>query len=367
MVRLFRYAKSLAGQELARWRRRRAFPTRCEYLPPQLRKHPDSRDFAADGSLAATLPVSLYWGMERNVDLDGVRPPGIPRWLGFFDWVVGFEYGWADTGQFPESVFCEPRYVPELLAFLSKTWPSPPKSKSLLAITIGPDYLLSWQRKKLIRQCGDYFACIFYEAKDVDLDHVQTLPMGLTEHYSRSNADYVLALAQGLSRQPPTPSEELSVLAAWGAWWPGLDDLIPDRQEARAFAASSDLVTTGQFPSNEWFDALTTYDFMMCPLGNGIQASKMIEALLMGCIPIATRHPTFVELYERGMPMLLVNEWTDLNENRLREAHEKLFPRVMEFRETLLNLEKWWEFSFPCHTHAHSGASNGAVSPETPR
>lgn len=289
--------------------------------------------------------------MERNVDLDGVRPPGIPQWLGRFDWVVGFEYGWADTEHFPNSVFCEPRYLRELLAFLKRHWPSPPQTRSLLAVTVGPDFLLSWQRRTLMKELSRYFSWIFYEAKDVDLAGIGVLPMGLTEHYSRANADHVRALARGVRRSERAGSEQLSVLAAWGAWWPGLDDLIPDRRRAREFASASPIVTAQQFPSSEWFEALTQFDFMLCPLGNGIQAPKMVEAIMMGCIPIATSHPTFVELEERGMPMLLLGEWEELTEELLRDVYPDLFRRVMAFRESILDLDRWWEFSFPCHPH----------------
>jgi len=295
--------------------------------------------------------VTLYWGMERNVDLDGVHPPGIPHWLGRFEWVVGFEYGWADSERFPKSVFCEPRYLPELLGFLKRRWPEPPWTQSLLAVAVGPDFLLSWQRHKLLKLLDRYFSCIFYEAKDIHLPGISALPMGLTEHYSRGNADHVLALARSLKRTERPPGAELSVLAAWGAWWPGLDELIPDRRRAREFASNSHLVTEQQLPSSEWFDALTQFDFMFCPLGNGIQAPKMVEAIMMGCIPIATSHPTFIELEQRGMPMLLLGEWEQLTEKLLKEVYPDLFRRVMAFRDSILDLDLWWEFSFPCHPH----------------
>lgn len=343
--------KRFVGQDIARRRRRKAFPIIENYLPPKLRPHPSLLDFAAPGTLVAELPVTLYWGMERNVDLDGVSPPGIPHWLGRFDWVVGFEYGWADTERFPNSVFCEPQYLPKLLAFLKRRWPTPPQSQSLLAVAVGPDFLLSWQRRTLMKDLSRYFPCISYEAKDIPFPGISVLPTGLMEHYSRGNADHVLALVRSLERTERAPGDGLSVLAAWGAWWPGLDDLIPDRRRAREFASASPIVTAEQFPSSEWFEALTRFDFMLCPLGNGIQAPKMVEAIMMGCIPIATSHPTFVELEQRGMPMLLLGDWEELTEELLSEVYTDLFRRVTAFRESILDLDLWWEFSFPCHPH----------------
>lgn len=141
------------------------------------------------------------------------------------------------------------------------------------------------------------------------------------------------------------------VLAAWGSWWPSLDELIPDRLLAPRFAAESPLVQQQQFPSNQWFMALTQIDFMLCPLGNGIQAPKMVEAVLMGCIPIATKHPTFVELDRRGLPILLVDRWEDVTREVLEDSYSSLFARVTAFRGILLDLDEWWRFSFPCHEH----------------
>ena len=350
-VGLISASRTLVGQEIARYRRRKSFPVKVDYLPGHLRSEPEPSDFAPRGTLAATLPVTLYWGMERNIDLDGVRPPGVPHWMGKFDWVVGFEYGWANAQVFPRSVLCEPTYLPQLLAFLKKRWPDPQARASLLAVTVGPDFLLSWQRKRLLRGLSRYFSCVFYEAKDLESSSISVLPMGIIEHYSRANAGRVLELAQCLARQSRVNDGPPSVLAAWGAWWPGLDELVSDRRLAREFASRSPLITESVLSSDEWFSALAEFDFMLCPMGNGVQTSRMMEAILMGCIPIATGHPTFVELEQRGVPLLLVEAWEVIDDAMLIEAYESLFSKVQEFRHHLLDLDAWWSFSFPCHQH----------------
>jgi len=175
--------------------------------------------------------------------------------------------------------------------------------------------------------------------------------MGIIEHYSRANAGRVLELAQGLARQSRANDGPPSVLAAWGAWWPGLDELVSDRRLAREFASRSPLITESVLSSDEWFSALAEFDFMLCPMGNGVQTSRMMEAILMGCIPIATGHPTFVELEQRGVPLLLVEAWEVIDDAMLIEAYESLFSKVQEFRHHLLDLDAWWSFSFPCHQH----------------
>ena len=345
-------ARSAVGRGVARARRRRAFPVNANFLPPNLPSCPEAADFAPEGSLTARVPVTLYWGLDRNVEMDGFRPVGVPHWLGRFDWVVGFGWGWADTSRLPSSVYCEPTYLPALLTYLTSRWPDAWDPSGLLVVGAGPDFLLSWQSRKVLRGLRRYFSCVYYEAMDVEVPGVSIMPIGLTEHYVRSHAPYVMDLAQNLRRQRKPLGSPLTVLAAWGAWWPGLDALIPDRRAAREFAASSDLVTQQQLSSAEWFDALARFDFMLCPLGNGVQAPKLIEALLMGCVPIATRHPAWMELQSRGVPMLLVDDWKHLTQGLLQNSYPSLFPRVMEFRQKLLDLDQWWSFSFPCHSHS---------------
>jgi hypothetical protein len=269
--------------------------------------------------------------------------------MGRFDWVVGFEYGWANTDVFPESILCEPTYLPALLTYVKRRWPTPPAPGNLLAVAVGPDFLLSWQRKRVMAGLGDYFSYVYYEAKDIGLPGVDVMPTGFTEHYTRANADRVLERAVDLQRSAKPEGSNPTVLAAWGAWWPGLDALIPDRARAREFAATCSLVTEEQFTSEDYFEALSSFDFMLCPLGNGIQSPKIMEALLMGCIPIATRHSTIVELQQRGMPILIVEDWTDITDDLLRKHYPTLFSRAWEFRNTLLDLDRWWEFSFPNH------------------
>lgn len=340
-------ARKFAGEEVARVRRQKIIPVNSSYLPPRLRPRPEAADFAPPTSLAGRLPVTLYWGMERNVDLDGCLPPGIPHWLGRFDWVVGFEYGWANPDEFPRSVYCEPAYLPGLLSYLESRWPSPPNQDGFVASGAGPDYLLSWHRRRVIRGLQSYFSSIYYEAKDIDLPGVAVMPIGLTEHYVRASSHQVLELVLNLERTQRGSTHAPTVLGAWGAWWPSLDELIPDRARARRFAESSPIVTVQQLGSIEYFSALARFDFMLCPIGNGIQSPKLVEALLMGCIPIATRHPTLVELHKRGMPLLLVDTWNDVSRNLLMSEYPRLFRQTWDFRRQILDLNAWWDFSFP--------------------
>ena len=291
--------------------------------------------------------MTRYWGRERNYDLDGYQPAGIPAWLGYFEWVVGFEYGWANTEVRPTSVFCEPTYAGPLAKFLSKTWTPRRADGQSLVVFGGSDARLSEMSSRSLGVIRKYFSDVYFEAFDEARRGVQIMPIGLTEHYVRGNSDLVLQLASTLDRTPRPTSEDPTVLAAWGAWWPGLDELIPDRQHARAFSTSSEVVTQASLSSDEWFEALADFDYVMCPLGNGVQAPKVVEAVLMGCIPIVTDHLAFRELDRRGFPLLIVERWDQISPRLLRDEYTRLFERVARFRTKALDLNEWWKFSFP--------------------
>ena len=66
----------------------------------------------------------------------------------------------------------------------------------------------------------------------------------------------------------------------------------------------------------------------------------------MGCIPIVTKHPTYLELRRRGLPLLIVDDWAEITDQRLKVEYPTLFREVMDFRSTLMDLDKWWTFSF---------------------
>lgn len=323
------------------------FRANDEYLPPRLRTKPEPSDFVSRECLTGRVPVTRYWGRERNYELNGHRPAGIPVWLGYFDWVVGFEYGWADPSVPPRTVFCEPNYADRLTDFFNEASPLGQADEHSLVVFGGSDAPLSAISGRCLRNIRSHFKDVYFEAYDEKRRGVRVMPIGLLEHYVRSNPDLVLQLALTLSREPNTTQDPRSVLAAWGAWWPGLDELIPDRRHARAFASSRDFVSHVSLSSDEWFEALTVFDYVMCPLGNGVQAPKLVEAVLMGSIPIVTEHPALRELEHRGFPLLMVQQWNQLTPDLLWNEYNRLFDRVSDFRLKLLDLNEWWKFSFP--------------------
>ncbi|MEM6826857.1 MAG: hypothetical protein AAF553_02845 [Pseudomonadota bacterium] len=277
----------------------------------------------------------------------GLTPPGIPRWLQRFDWLVGWSYGWADTTQFPRSVFCHPNSLDGLLLYLEGHFgsPLPETGANSLLVVGGEDTLLSQQRPRTLSRLQSYFGEIFYEAYDVDMAGVDIMPIGLTEFYLRGHEDRVFE-AMGKREQ-----KDGLLLSAFGKFWPGLNETLDDRRKAAEFSQDCTFATLGPFSQNDYFNALARHSFMICPRGNGVQAPKLTEAFLTCCTPIVTASPMARALEEKGAPLLIVNNWGEVTEPLLESQREHCFARARSFFDVVSDLDRWWDFSF---NHAKS-------------
>lgn len=284
-------------------------------------------------------PVTRYWHLERNQDLFGLAPPGVPQWLLRFDWLVGWRHGWADVKQSPRHVYCHPMATDGLLRYL-RSRKAPRLQPDSFLVVGGEDTLLSAQNDKTLRGLSELFEDIYYEAYDSENASIEVMPIGLQEHYLRGAEDAFFELVER-----PLPKTRLAV-CAFGAFWPTLNAKIEDRARALEHSSQAGFIDMGPFDREAYFQRLSISKYMICPLGNGIQAPKLIEALLNRCIPIMSESIAARKLSEKGVPILVVQSWSEVTEPMLESRYEALQADVNAFFETLSNMERWWEFSF---------------------
>ena len=125
-----------------------------------------------------------------------------------------------------------------------------------------------------------------------------------------------------------------------------LNNVIRDRMTAIEFSSKNLFINSGPFEREKYFENLSTHKYMLCPLGNGMQSPKIIEAILNCCIPVMTDNITSRRLIKKGFPILIVNEWAEINEKKLNENYDRLETEIKVFREKVKDLDKWWNFSF---------------------
>jgi len=109
-------------------------------------------------------------------------------------------------------------------------------------------------------------------------------------------------------------------------------------------AAKNARVDVRNIPRDRWWWELSRYRFLMSPMGEEVQTSRNLEALLVLTIPIVQRGPfhVFDDLVKLGFPIVVVNEWEDINKERLRGWQLELTPRLVSFRHLCLTSTTFW-------------------------
>ena len=253
-------------------------------------------------------------------------------------------------------------------------------------VLAGEDTLLSNVSTETIRRLRRWFGRVFFEAKDVDLEGVHTMPIGLQENYMRAHNVGQMQRAIGLNTREPTamaaasfaaptppslaaaPSASLSavpphgvargiaasnhsapsdhswppferprdVLGAWGSFWPLLNVTIASRRQAGRLCATrahEAWLTCATVPRERWWAELAKYRFLLSPTGRGVQSPKTFEAMLAGTIPICQATPAALELRGAGWPLVVVSDWEEIIDGARRDAWwRELAPRLHELR-----------------------------------
>lgn len=90
-------------------------------------------------------------------------------------------------------------------------------------------------------------------------------------------------------------------------------------------------------PRTENWKIMRQYTFILSPFGQGMDCHRTWEALCLGCIPIICA-PDFKKMFE-DLPVLIVNDWNQINENLLNETMN-IFKHK-NFNYNILTLEYW--------------------------
>ena len=94
------------------------------------------------------------------------------------------------------------------------------------------------------------------------------------------------------------------------------------------FVVDSDYVEIRRYIAN-----VRQYKFILCLEGNGYENHRIWEALYLGVYPVVLETPWSKSLNYLGLPILYVNDITEITEERLKEfsyAHSNFRPSEME-------------------------------------
>jgi hypothetical protein len=109
-------------------------------------------------------------------------------------------------------------------------------------------------------------------------------------------------------------------------------------------------------PRKPWHDYLIDLSqsyFVLSPEGNGLDCHRTWEALLMGAIPIV-KTSTLDPMYQ-DLPVIIVQQWENINEQFLRNAYEKIKQRSYNLEKLYvqywINLINKTKYQFQMNHH----------------
>ena len=113
---------------------------------------------------------------------------------------------------------------------------------------------------------------------------------------------------------------------------------MKDRKDAiEQIPISLQIIEENTISRKETWKNMTKYAFVASPHGNGLDCHRTWEALVLGCIPVV-KTSSLDSLYDE-LPVLIVNNWYDINENLLNNTIEEFKNR--NFNYDKLTLEYW--------------------------
>jgi hypothetical protein len=87
-----------------------------------------------------------------------------------------------------------------------------------------------------------------------------------------------------------------------------------------------DGVKTDQNVIQKYLTELVSHKFAVCPRGNGVDTHRLWEALYAGTIPIVRMEPAYRNFTD--LPILFVNQWSELTKEFLDEKYEEITKRI---------------------------------------
>jgi hypothetical protein len=94
-----------------------------------------------------------------------------------------------------------------------------------------------------------------------------------------------------------------------------------------------------QVQYNQFLDSVCSHHYVLCPRGNGIDTHRLWETLYLGRIPVVKRDTN--NRYYEDLPILFVNEWSEITEKLLRDNLDRL--SIDENFNTNKLKFSWWK------------------------
>ncbi len=93
-------------------------------------------------------------------------------------------------------------------------------------------------------------------------------------------------------------------------------------------------------PHHLYLEEMSEYKWVASPKGNGVDCHRLWEAMYAGCIALCDDTVNARAFKSMGLPIILINEWSEITLEWLQEESRKL--NVINYKHNILNIE-WWK------------------------
>lgn len=184
----------------------------------------------------------------------------------------------------------------------------------------------------------------FAQNRDFDHPKLHSLPIGINLHNLWSNplqwgGGFILPTLQELQIQNiaqnarPLAQRIPKIFCNW--------HFSIDRADRKACYEQIDhsacFFQPDPLPVDQTWQAQAQYQFVLSPHGAGLDCHRTWEALLLGCIPIV-KQAKLNDLF-KDLPVIVVEDWKEINESFLRDAFERLSSK--SFKNEKLYMQYW--------------------------
>ncbi len=227
-------------------------------------------------------------------------------------------------------IYCKTDYLDNLFSYIQHS-----QSKYIL-ITHMSDKAINLDRFSKKSDCVKKW---FAENAVYDHPDLIPVPLGLENHRSpckgySTDHEWLVDNVERLRRLPKS-------FSAYCNWNSHSDKRLRNAgRTARKMALEQLGMSVGlkvridhKLPFPEYCEEMTSYKFVACPRGCGVDTHRLWEALYIGCVPIVIKHRIYRDY---TLPIIQVKDWTEVTLNKLKTTLQS------QFDYTMMDM-KYWE------------------------
>lgn len=234
-----------------------------------------------------------------------------------------FEHGMDELDGRAHDRLCKARslflYTHDVDEFIDVVWPGLATPPSVL-VTHNSDGEISRRHAQWLDRDGIGVSSWLAQNATVSHPRVHPVPIGVAN--SMWPHGDIGALARAMRRAQRNRREPLSLFTQFNV----------STHQSRAAAADALRANFPQrivdsTPSLRWrqyLKLLAAHQFSACPRGNGIDTHRIWESLYLGVVPVVERTELSEHWRGCGMPLVLIDEWSEVTPERLSHEAERL-------------------------------------------